>query len=76
MSEDSMPISNKRLDDHRSIFIIIFMDTLSLAKGLLPKKGRNTSPSKANVTKKSNLQCFSQVKIIKYFKECNAAMPT
>lgn len=75
MSEDSMPISNKRLDDHRSIFIIIFMDTLSLAKGLLPKKGRNTS-SKANVTKKSNLQCFSQVKIIKYFKECNAAMPT
>lgn len=50
MSEDSMPVSDKGLDDHRSIFLIIFMDTLSLPEGLLPEKGSNNSPSKANVT--------------------------
>lgn len=52
MSEESMPVSDKGLDDHRSIFIIIFMDTLSLPKGLLPEKGSNNSPSKANITKR------------------------
>lgn len=51
MSEDSMPVSNKGLDDHRSIFIIIFMDTLSLPNGFLPKEGSNSSPSQAKVTK-------------------------
>lgn len=52
LSEDSGPVSNKGLDGHRSIFIIISMDTLSLPKGLLPKEGSNSSPSQANVTER------------------------